>query len=194
MKTFAKIQSVRGLWLAKQLHLIPAAFALALLVFAIPANADPDGRAPELPSPLCDSVQPPDGQRVSFRAYAIGVQIYIWNGTAWAFQGPEAGLYADPGYHGQIGIHYGGPTWEANDGSKVQAAVFDRCQPEPGTIPWLLLQTTAAQGPGLFDRVTWIQRLNTIGGTAPANPGAFIGEEARVPYTAEYYFYRATTN
>jgi hypothetical protein len=39
--------------------------------------------------------------------------------------------------------------------------------------------------------VTFIQRVNTIGGTAPAEAGLFVGDEARVPYTAEYYFYRA---
>jgi hypothetical protein len=44
-----------------------------------------------------------------------------------------------------------------------------------------------------ISRVTHIQRVNTIGGTAPAQAGAFVGEEARVPYTAEYYFHRAST-
>jgi hypothetical protein len=33
--------------------------------------------------------------------------------------------------------------------------------------------------------------VNTVGGKAPTDPGSFVGEEARVPYTAEYYFYRA---
>jgi hypothetical protein len=42
--------------------------------------------------------------------------------------------------------------------------------------------------------VTFIQRVNTIGGTAPAEAGAFVGDEARVPYTTEYYFYRATNH
>ncbi len=46
-------------------------------------------------------------------------------------------------------------------------------------------------GPGIFRRVAFIQRVNTTGGTAPAAPGTTVGEEARVPYTAEYYFYRA---
>lgn len=37
-----------------------------------------------------------------------------------------------------------------------------------------------------------VQRVNTLGGTAPAGAGSFVGDEARVPYTAEYYFYRAS--
>ena len=40
------------------------------------------------------------------------------------------------------------------------------------------------------DKVSFIQRLNTVGGKAPARPGAFPGQVARVPYTADYYFYR----
>ena len=39
-----------------------------------------------------------------------------------------------------------------------------------------------------------VLRVNTIGGTAPATAGAFVGDEARVPYTTEYYFYRAAGN
>jgi hypothetical protein len=40
--------------------------------------------------------------------------------------------------------------------------------------------------------VTYIQRVNTSGGLPPSDPGPFIGAEEEVPYTAEYYFYRAT--
>jgi hypothetical protein len=47
-------------------------------------------------------------------------------------------------------------------------------------------------GHGAFARVTYIQRVNTIGGTAPSEAGAFVGDEAGVPYTAEYYSYGAT--
>jgi len=39
--------------------------------------------------------------------------------------------------------------------------------------------------------VTFIQRVNTVGGNAPAAAGTFVGEETRVPYSAEYLFYRA---
>jgi hypothetical protein len=49
----------------------------------------------------------------------------------------------------------------------------------------------STEGPGIFDRVTYIQRVNTAGGLPPSGPGPFIGAEEEVPYTAEYYFYRA---
>jgi hypothetical protein len=172
------------------------ALALALLTSAWPIQAGPGhpspNHSPELPSPVCDNLHAPAGTRVSFHVYASGVQIYRWNGSNWAFMGPEAALFADRGFHGQVGIHYGGPTWEANDGSQVVAARQADCSPYPGAIPWLLLSATWISDHGLFSRVTHIQRVNTIGGTAPALPGTFVGEEARVPYTAEYYFHRAS--
>src|SRR5688572_27364675 len=73
---------------------------------------------PELPA-VCGTIQVEAGNEVAFRACAIGVQIWKWNGTTWIFVAPEANLYADPGYHGKIGTHYAGPTWESNSGSKV---------------------------------------------------------------------------
>jgi hypothetical protein len=39
--------------------------------------------------------------------------------------------------------------------------------------------------------VTFIQRVNTVGGKAPSHSGDSVGEVVRVPYTAEYFFYRA---
>ena len=42
---------------------------------------------------------------------------------------------------------------------------------------------------GILDGVTYIQRINTVGGIRPA-PGTVVGEEARIPYTTEYYFYK----
>jgi hypothetical protein len=45
-------------------------------------------------------------------------------------------------------------------------------------------------GLGIFQRTTYIQRVNTTGGLAPADAPTQVGQEARVPYTAEYFFYR----
>ena len=86
--------------------------ALALLALAsIPvARAGEDSRAPDLPSPLCDRLQLSPGDKVAFHVYALGVQIYRWNGTSWVFVAPAARLFADAEYHGEVGIHYAGPT------------------------------------------------------------------------------------
>jgi hypothetical protein len=53
-----------------------------------------------------------------------------------------------------------------------------------------LLEALVSDGPGIFDGITHIQRVNTVGGIAPADPGDFVGDQARVPYTADYFFYR----
>ena len=166
--------------------------ALAVLAFAsIPfARASEDNREPDLPSPLCDRVQVQPGNKVAFHVYALGVQIYRWNGVSWDFVAPSARLFADPEYHGEVGIHYAGPTWESLSGGRVVASRLQGCAPDPTAIAWLLLQKVSSEGPGIFDRVTFIQRVNTAGGLPPSGPGPFVGAEEEVPYTAEYYFYR----
>lgn len=162
--------------------------ALLLLAAGAPLGAKPDGdgRAPDLDE--YPNLQVPDGHKVAFYAYAEGVQVYRWNGTNWAFVGPEAILYDND--DNVVGVHYAGPVWESNSGSKVRGAVVARATPDADAIPWLLLGAVETAGPGVFRNVTYIQRVNTTGGLAPAEPGAFAGEVARVPYTADYYFYR----
>jgi hypothetical protein len=65
---------------------------------------------------------------------------------------------------------------------------------DPTAIPWLLLRATSTDGYGIFTRTTFVQRVNTTGGLAPATPPTQAGQEARVPYTADYYFFRASTH
>lgn len=159
---------------------------------SIPAVVGPDqDRLPDLPSPACDQLQVQPGNRLAYRAFAVGVQRYRWNGTAWVFVEPVATLFADDEYHHKVGIHYLGPTWEANNGGKVVATKLQGCTPDPTAVPWLLLQTLTATGPGLFGSVTFIQRVNTKGGLAPTAAGTTVGALADIPYTADYYFYRS---
>jgi hypothetical protein len=175
------------------LNVTLAALVLLLLALVAPAGADPgnDNRAPVLVGD-CQRLQVPSGNKVAFRVFGVGVQIYRWSGTTWVFVAPEAVLYADAGDHGQVGIHFGGPTWQSNSGSQVVASRVDFCTPDPSAIPWLLLKAVPelTEGPGIFAEVTYVQRLNTVGGNAPTVPGDFSGQLARVPYTADYVFYR----
>jgi len=152
-------------------------------------NRSNDNRAPDLGD--FQNLQVPAGNKVAFHAYAEGVQIYRWNGTSWTFVAPEAVLFAHAGGGGVVGTHYAGPTWESASGSKVVGTVLERATPDPNAIDWLLLKAKANEGSGIFAHVTFIQRVNTVGGKAPTAPGTQVGEEARVPYTADYYFYRA---
>ena len=168
---------------------------VVLTVVAVLASASiPTARAvdvsgaPDLP-PSCHALEV--DARLALRVYAIGVQVYRWNGVGWAFVEPVATLYADAEHHAKVGTHYAGPTWETNSGGKVVATRIGDCSPDPTAIPWLLLQATSNEGPGVFNWVTHIQRVNTKGGLAPTAPGSSIGVLAQVPYTTEYYFYRA---
>ena len=153
------------------------------------AHAD-DNRAPDL-SALCSDLQAPAGNKVISHVYARGVQIYRWDGSSWVFVAPVATLFADANYHGQVGIHYRGPTWEDNGGSIVKASNALPCIADASAIPWLRLQAVFTSGPGIFSSVTWVQRVNTTGGLKPSAPGSIEGESIEIPYTAEYYFYRA---
>jgi hypothetical protein len=171
---------------------MPTALSLLLLLpaLAAPAAAAPfdDLQPPDLGE--CRTLRVPPGNRLSLRTFGVGVQIYRWNGTGWIFVAPQAVLFADASEGAIVGIHFGGPTWESVDGSEVVGAVNQSCTPDPSAIPWLLLRSVSTEGPGVFDRVSYIQRLHTVGGKAPAVPGAFLGQVARVPYTADYLFYR----
>ena len=174
---------------------ITSAVVLLLGAAFVPtgAQAGPGSRAPELPAP-CASIEVPEGNKVCFHAYAVGVQIYRWDGSTWVFVAPAAVLYANAEHDGEVGTHYAGPTWESNSGSKVVGLKIAACTPDATAVPWLLLKTATAEGPGIFHRATYIQRVNTVGGLAPAAPGNAAGEEQQVPYTAEYYFYRAANH
>jgi len=138
----------------------------------------------------CDDLRPPAGSKLAAHFHATGVQIYRWSGTAWTFVAPDAVLYADTGGKDKVGKHFAGPTWESVGGSTVVGGAARRCTPDSTAIPWLSLTAVSGEQPGVFRRVTFIQRMHTVGGLAPSAPGSVAGQEARVPYTAEYFFYR----
>ncbi|MCU1299134.1 MAG: hypothetical protein JWO91_3412 [Acidobacteriaceae bacterium] len=101
-------------------------------------------------------------------------------------------------------LPFGSPTWQSSfDSSKVWgkqlasiAAGSDASCPNAGAIPCLLLQSIGSQqGPtrGKFmTQITFIQRLNTKGGSAPAIGCAVpsdVGKQTLVPYSADYFFF-----
>ena len=135
-----------------------------------------------------ESLNPGGNETLAMVVPAKGVQIYQCRDAKWAFVAPEADLFDTNGK--LIGRHYAGPSWEAADGSRVVAAVKSRADaPRAGDIPWLLLSAKSVGGEGAFSRVTSIQRVSTAGGVAPAGGCANAGDKARVPYTADYYFF-----
>lgn len=153
-----------------------------------------DGRLPELGACADSALALPEGAKVSFKVFGEGVQIYRWTGTAWQFQEPVADLYGDVGEQGLVGTHFAtpnGPGWKTTSGSMVVGATTGRCTPNANAIPWLKLNAVES-GSGVFEQTTIIHRLNTVGGLAPSTPGSVVGDLVKVPYTADYIFYRAS--
>ena len=118
--------------------------------------------------------------------------------STWGPAVPEATLFDG---NGVVAIHFGGPAcgsngarcpeWQSNSGSTVVGALPPKAVTvDPNAIPWLRLSAKIPEGPGIFADTTFIQRVNTTGGKAPSTDGAFVGQVARVPYTADYFFYR----
>jgi len=91
-----------------------------------------------------------------------------------------------------IGKYYGGPTWEAMDGSKVTGKQVAVAPALPGNIPLQLVKADPAMGMGAMTGVTYIQRLETKGGVAPsaACNAAAAGTKQQVAYQAKYVFYK----
>jgi hypothetical protein len=149
------------------------------------------------------SLKVPSDQSLLLKTAAKGLQIYICKAkiepktaeerTAyeWTLKAPSAELFDDQGR--LIGKHYAGPTWEMQeDHSVVVGAVSAKANAlQANAVPWLLLKAKTHQGQGTLSSVNWIQRLDTVGGKAPATgcDEKHQRTEVRVPYTANYYFY-----
>jgi hypothetical protein len=150
--------------------------------------------APTVPAELAV----PEGHHLYMEVLADGVQIYTCKakedgtGYEWSFKAPEATLYDTE--MNTIGTHGAGPFWEASDGSRVEGKAQAKApSSDPTAIPWLLLATTSTGSSGMFATTTFIHRLETVAGIAPTDgcSEATMGQEARIPYTATYYFYEA---
>ena len=158
--------------------------ASASTIFAIPVTAQ------EAPPQL----RPPANEQLLFRLHAKGDQVYTCKGEAgkfaWTLKAPDAQLFDQDGK--AFGKHFAGPSWEANDGSRVTGkAVANAPSPDADSIAWLLVSIVSHEGSGVLSSATTIQRINTKGGKAPASgcDNSHSGQETRVPYSADYLFY-----
>jgi Protein of unknown function (DUF3455) len=171
------------------------------------------------PPPVPANIQVPPGNTAFLEGHAVGTQNYIClpsvtsaSGFAYVLFTPQATLFKDNDK--QVTTHFFSPnpveggtiraTWQhSRDTSKVWGQALpgnsssDPNFVAPGAIPWLLLTEVGAQeGPKGGDTLTdttFIQRLNTAGGVAPSTGCASladVGNQAFVPYTADYIFYR----
>jgi hypothetical protein len=168
--------------------------ALAAAAALVPAAALAGPAAPEVPEAI--AVTGP--HKPYLVAHAEGVQIYactaVAGGHAWRLLAPRATLTGDNGK--VIGSHYGGPKWEARDGSIVAAARDAGASVDATAVDWLRLKVTSATAGPDGDRLTattYIQRIHTVGGVAPAAAGCdadSIAEQREIPYSADYVFFK----
>jgi hypothetical protein len=164
--------------------------ACAVLLAAMSTVLSLSSAAQQVPPQL----QPPVNEQLLLQLHGEGDQVYTCKKEGvqftWTLKAPDAQLFDKDGK--SFGKHFAGPSWQANDGSRVTGkAIANAPSPDPDSIPWLLIQIVSHDGDGLLSRVTTGQRLNTEGGKAPASgcDTAHAGQEVRVRYSADYLFY-----
>jgi hypothetical protein len=140
------------------------------------------------------NLEPPAGEQLLLQVHAKGDQIYSCKADgaqfSWTLKEPDAQLFDKDGK--PFGKHFAGPSWEAADGSRITGkAAANAPSPDADSIPWLLVKVVSHSGAGVLVPVTSLQRINTKGGKAPASgcDATHVGQETRVPYSADYVFF-----
>jgi hypothetical protein len=148
---------------------------------------------------LPDAVKVPAGNIVALETVGVGEITYECRAKAgtpgaseWVFVGPKADLNGRNG--AKLGSYYGPPaTWAAADGSRITGTQVAVAPMGMGNIPAQLVKANPAMGAGAMSGVTYVQRVATQGGVAPASPcdGASMGRKEVVKYQADYIFWKA---
>ena len=169
------------------------AFAITLFAAAAAPALAAIGEPPGIPPRLREGA----GEELAFMLSANGVNVYQCKATianpdlyAWYFIAPDATLY--DGSH-EVARMVSPNLMEAlSDYTSVSGFVNGAQSAGPGNLPWMSARATANGDSGLFAGVTSYQRVNTHGGAAPASGcnADNVGEEARVAFDADFYFYR----
>jgi hypothetical protein len=178
--------------------LATSASILTVSVLAACASGPMMGK-PYDQSMLPAAVKVPAGNRVAMETVGKGEITYECRAKAgaagqyeWVFVGPDAKLMDRSGK--QVGKYFGPPaTWESMDGSKLTATQLAVAPNNASSIPHQLVKANPAMGSGAMTGVTYIQRVATVGGIAPAMPCAMgnMGSKQIVQYQADYIFYKA---
>jgi hypothetical protein len=186
--------------------------------FPLPAEFDWLGFSPARPDrqPARPQLTVPAGNSQIGILPANGTQDYQCRTTAtgfnWAFTGPRANLFDYrawlPSYRQLTGTHFNlqgtalagtsadGPRWSLADGSGIRGVVVASAPGRSANdIPHLLLQAFQEGGEGFLSNVSYLTRIGTTGGVAPAAANcnaSTVGSVAQVPYTTTYVFYAPT--
>ncbi|WP_296811995.1 DUF3455 domain-containing protein [Thiocapsa sp.] len=175
---------------------LAAAATLALSACASNMSAPP---AAFSQASLPAAVQVPAGHKVAMETVGVGQITYECRAKKdlpgqheWVFVGPDAKLLDRMGK--QVGTYYGPPaTWESADGSKLTATQIAVAPAMAGSIPLQLVKASPAMGMGAMQGVSYIQRVATQGGVAPALVCGMgnLGNKQIVNYQADYIFWKA---
>lgn len=156
--------------------------------------APPPLEAPTRPSlGLFSRIKAPSEVEPVLEMAATGVQIFRCEtdkeNTHWVFRLPEAELRDARGQ--LVGHHGANYSFEHIDGSRlIGTIVGNDSAPGENSLRWLLLRTQS-YGQGEFDKITYVQRVETSGGTPPAQCSADqVNQILRVPFSAKFIFYR----
>ena len=165
--------------------------AAALLAVALPAAAISE------PAGLDARLRASSNESPAFMLTGNGVYIYQCRASfldpnvfEWAFVAPDATLYegaSSVARHATVGLY------ESLRDSSSTSGVVRGSQPGGGAnLPWVMMRAQPLSQDGMFAGVSSIQRVNTVGGAPPAAGCGSdnVGEEARVAYRADYYFYK----
>jgi hypothetical protein len=151
------------------------------------------------PASVPAAIAPAADQKLKYKLHGTGSQIYICDATAsggftWINVNPVANLTTDDG--DLVGTHFFGPTWQAKDGSNIVGKKAAGATVDATAIPWLYLTAVSNLGPGRFEDISSVQRLNTVGGLAPAAADcntSTLGKIVASSYQADYFFYVTRT-
>jgi hypothetical protein len=161
------------------------------------AATAPPAPPPEVPTRpslgLFSQIRAPTEVEPAFELAGTGVQIFRCepdkDGYRWVFRLPEAELRDA---RGQVVAHHGANySFEHVDGSRLLGTIvgYDSA-PSDDAVRWLLLRTQSF-GQGELEKVSYVQRVDTVGGLPPAQCSAEQANQIlRVPFSAKFVFYR----
>ena len=182
-----------------RLSVSTAAVSIAALLSACAGMQTGTAMSSYSQATLPDPVKVPTGNKVALETVGVGEITYECRAKTdsagtfeWAFVGPQADLNSRSG--AKVGTYFGPPaTWAANDGSKITGTQVAVAPASAGNIPLQLVKANPASGPGAMLGVTYVQRVATKGGVAPAMPcaGDSVGKKQLVKYQADYIFWTA---
>jgi hypothetical protein len=171
----------------------------ALATLVLTAAAVPALAAIAPPAGIAFNLRPAGSEEPAFRLNANGVQVYECREALtepgayrWSFVNPDMTLY-DPASGAEAATSRAVNSWNSlTDLSSVSGVLRATQQGGGDNLPWAYFRAIPSSEEGMFAGVTSVQRVNTRGGSAPRDGcnADSAGAEARVPFTAEYYFYK----